>query len=124
MGRSVDELSIDEIRQRYLEKNELVSPRILARLQRDSRQGVRHLHAALKKRYERQREERLRLAAMRHFEQLLWKSGVHDIAGVDEAGMPIRRRRCNAQPIALGSAADSENAHRFRARTRHDGRQW
>jgi len=87
MGRSVDELSIDEIRQRYLEKNELVSPRILARLQRDSRQGVRHLHAALKKRYERQREERLRLAAMRHFEQLLWKSGVHDIAGVDEAGM-------------------------------------
>jgi ribonuclease HII len=87
MTRSVDELSIDEIRQRYLEKNELVSPRILARLQRDSRQGVRRLHAALKKRYERQRDERLRLAAMRHFEQLLWKTGVQDIAGVDEAGM-------------------------------------
>jgi ribonuclease HII len=87
MARGVDELSIDEIRQRYLEKNELVSPRILTRLQRDSRQGVRHLHAALKKRYERQRDERLRLAAMRHFELLLWKSGVHDIAGVDEVGM-------------------------------------
>jgi ribonuclease HII len=87
MVRGVDELSIDEIRQRYLEKNELVSPRILTRLQRDSRQGVRRLHAALKKRYERQREERLRLAAMRHFELLLWKSGVHDIAGVDEVGM-------------------------------------
>jgi len=87
MARSVDELSIDEIRQRYLEKNELVSPRLLTRLQRDSRQGVRRLHAALKKRYERQRDERLRLAAMRHFELLLWKSGVHDIAGVDEVGM-------------------------------------
>src|SRR4051812_1939503 len=87
MARSVDDFSIDEIRQRYLEKNELVSPRILARLQRDSRQGVRHLHAALKKRYERQREERLRLAAMRHFELLLWKTGVQDIAGVDEVGM-------------------------------------
>ena len=87
MVRDVDELSIDEIRQRYLAKNELVSPRILTRLQRDSRQGVRRLHAALKRRYERQREERLRLAAMRHFELLLWKSGVHDIAGVDEVGM-------------------------------------
>jgi ribonuclease HII len=87
MSRGVDDLSVDEIRQRYLEKNELVSPRILTRLQRDSREGVRRLHAALKKRYERQRDERLRLAAMRHFELLLWKSGVTDIAGVDEVGM-------------------------------------
>ena len=87
MARGVDELSIDEIRQRYLEKSELVSPRILNRLQRDSRQGVRQLYVALKKRYERQRDERLRLEAMRHFEQVLWKTGVHDIAGVDEVGM-------------------------------------
>jgi ribonuclease HII len=87
MARSVDELSVDEIRQRYLEGRELVSARILTRLQRDPRQGVRRLHAALKKRYERQREERLRLDAMRHFELVLWKSGVRDIAGVDEVGM-------------------------------------
>jgi len=83
----VDELSIEEIRERYLDRNELVSARILNRLQRDPRQGVRRLHAALKKRYDRQREERLRLDAMRYFEQLLWKTGVHDIAGVDEVGM-------------------------------------
>ena len=87
MARGVDELSIDEIRQRYLEKGEMVSPRVLTRLQRDSRQGVRRLYIALKRRCERQREERLRLEAMRHFEHLLWRSGVHDIAGVDEAGM-------------------------------------
>ena len=87
MARAIDELSIDEIRQRYLEKNELVSARVLTLLQRDSRQGVRRLYVALKKRYERQRDERLRLAAMRHFEQLLWNTGVRDIAGVDEAGM-------------------------------------
>ncbi|HEY1328388.1 MAG TPA: ribonuclease HII [Casimicrobiaceae bacterium] len=87
MARSVDELSIEEIRQRYLEGRELVSARLLTRLQRDSRQGVRKLHAALKKRYERQREERTRLDAMRHFELVLWKSGVRDIAGVDEVGM-------------------------------------
>jgi len=84
---SVDELSIEEIRQRYLENGEPVSARILSRLQRDPRQGVRHLHAALKRRFEREREERLRLEAMRHFEQLLWRSGVCDIAGVDEAGV-------------------------------------
>jgi ribonuclease HII len=87
MARGVDELSIDEIRQRYLEKGELVSARVLNRLQRDSRQGVRQLFVALKKRYERQRDERLRLEAMRHFELLLWKTGVQDIAGVDEVGM-------------------------------------
>jgi len=87
MARSVDELSVDEIRQRYLEGRELVSARVLNILQRDPRQGVRRLHAALKKRYARQREERLRLDAMRHFELVLWKSGVRDIAGVDEVGM-------------------------------------
>src|SRR5947207_6889566 len=87
MARGVDELSIDEIRQRFIDKGELVSARVLNRLQRDSRQGVRHLYVALKRRYERQRVQRLRLEAMRHFELLLWKTGVQDIAGVDEVGM-------------------------------------
>jgi len=87
MARSVEELSIDEIRQRYLEKSAPVSPRILTRLQRDPRHGARRLYEVLKKRFEREREERLRLDAMRHFEILLWKSGVRDIAGVDEVGM-------------------------------------
>lgn len=83
----VEELSIDDIRHRYLDKGEPVSMRILNRLQRDPRQGVRRLYAALKKRYERQRDERTRLDAMRHFELVLWKSGVLDIAGVDEVGV-------------------------------------
>jgi len=83
----VDELSIEEIRQRYLDRSEPVSAQILNRLKRDPRQGVSRLHAMLKKRYERQRDERVRLDAMLHFERLLWKSGVRDIAGVDEVGM-------------------------------------
>ena len=87
MPRVLDELSIDEIRQRYVENGWPVSPRLLNRLQRDSRQGVRHLYAAQKKRFERERDERLRLEAMRHFEMVLWKSGVRDIAGVDEVGI-------------------------------------
>src|SRR5918992_753584 len=87
MARGTNELSIEEIRERYLDNGEPVSARILTRLQRDPRQGVRRLYEALKKRFERERDERLRLEAMRHFEQLLWKSGVRDIAGVDEAGV-------------------------------------
>jgi ribonuclease HII len=87
MARSVEELSIDEIRQRFLDKGEPVSARVLSRLQRDPRQGAKRLHAALKRRYERERDERLRMDAMRHFEKLLWRSGTRDIAGVDEVGM-------------------------------------
>src|SRR6266550_9234992 len=87
MPRGVDEFSIDEIRQRYVEGGEAISARVLSRLQRDPRQGVRHLYGALKKRFERERDERLRLLAMRHFEMVLWKSGVRDIAGVDEVGI-------------------------------------
>src|SRR5213592_3413587 len=83
----VDELSIEEIRQRFLDKGEPVSAHTLTRLQRDPRQGVRQLYAALKRRFERERDERLRLEAMRHFEMVLWKSGVRDIAGVDEVGV-------------------------------------
>ncbi len=83
----VEALSVDEIRRRYVDSGEPVSAQVLNRLQRDPRQGVRRLHAALRKRHEREREERARLDAMRHFEKVLWKSGVRDVAGVDEAGM-------------------------------------
>src|SRR5258706_13493131 len=83
----VEELSIEEIRKRYLDPREPVSAQILTRLQKDRREGVKKLHATLKKRFEKQRDERQRMDAMRHFEKLLWKSGIRDIAGVDEAGV-------------------------------------
>ena len=87
MARRLEAMSIEEIRQRYVDSDEPVSAQTLSRLLRDSRPGVRRLHAALKKRFERERTERQRLEAMRHFELCLWKSGVRDIAGVDEVGM-------------------------------------
>jgi ribonuclease HII len=85
MPRTTDDASLEQIRQRYTDKP--VSPHILKQLQRDPRQGARHLYQSLKKRYEREREEKLRLQAMRHFELVLWRTGVRDIAGVDEAGV-------------------------------------
>ncbi len=83
----VEELSIDEIRKRYAKGQEPVSQYILTRLQRDSRQGAQKLYEALRKRFDKEQKERVRLDAMRHFERVLWKSGVRDIAGVDEAGV-------------------------------------
>src|SRR5260221_14286437 len=96
----VEELSVEDIRKRYLEGGEPVSAQILTRLQRDSRAGVKKLHASLKKRFERDRGERLRQDSMRHFERVLWKSGIRDIAGVDEAG--------GAPPPGPGGAAAGE----------------
>jgi ribonuclease HII len=87
MARGTEELSIEEIRRRYVDTGELVSAQALRRLQRDSRQGARRLYALLKKRFERERSERQRLEAMRYFEKLLWKSGVRNVAGVDEVGV-------------------------------------
>ena len=83
----VEELSVDEIRKRYVDSDSPISPQVLTRLQRDRRQGVQRLYVALRRRFERERDERLRMDAMRHFERLLWKSGIEDIAGVDEAGV-------------------------------------
>lgn len=83
----LEQLSVDDIRKRYLEGAEPVSAQVLNRLRKDSRLGVRKLVAVLAKRFERERDERVRLDAMRHFERVLWKSGVEHIAGVDEAGV-------------------------------------
>src|SRR2546426_12831103 len=80
------ELSIEEIRERFLSEQRPVTPQSLTKLRRDPRHGVGKIYELLKKRYEKERTERLRLQNMLNFERVLWKSGVHSIAGVDEAG--------------------------------------
>src|SRR5260221_2103322 len=113
----VEELSIEDIRKRYVEGGEPVSAQILTRLQRDSRAGVKKLHASLKKRFERDRGERLRQDSMRHFERVLWKSGIRDIAGVDEAGVaplagPVVAAAGMVSPDTYGHGGDeSEKVH-------------
>ena len=86
MALDFSRLSLGEIRTRFLSGDEPVSPHLLRRLQRDPRQGAQKLHQALRRRCEREREERLRLDAMLNFERVLWRSGVKHVAGVDEAG--------------------------------------
>lgn len=87
MASGERKISIEQIRQRYLDKGEPVSAHLLNRLRRDARLGAQRLYKSLSNRFERERIERLRLDALRNFERVLWKSGVQDIAGVDEAGV-------------------------------------
>jgi len=81
------DLSIEEIRAQFLQGNQPVTAQFLTKLSRDPRQGVRKMRDLLRKRFEKERAERVRIQNMLNFERLLWKSGVHCIAGVDEVGV-------------------------------------
>jgi ribonuclease HII len=81
------DLSIDDIREQCLNGNQPVTAHFLNKLGRDPRNGVRKLYEILKKRYEKERAERLRLQNMLNFERVLWRSGIRSIAGVDEVGI-------------------------------------
>lgn len=83
----VSNLSIEEIRRQFLHQQQPVTAQFLNKLGRDPRQGVRKLHEILKKRYEQDRAERLRLQNMLNFERVLWRSGIRAVAGVDEVGV-------------------------------------
>lgn len=87
MSKDPARLSIAEIRRRWVEPGGAPSSQVLARLRKDPRAGVQQIHRLLEKRREQEKEERLRLDAMLHFERVLWASGVERIAGVDEAGV-------------------------------------
>jgi len=78
---------IAELRRRFVDAGEPVSGRLLEKLHRDPRSGVRALADSLDRRRRAEREERLRLDAMLNFERVLWRSGVRHLAGVDEAGV-------------------------------------
>ena len=80
------ERSLDTLRARLLGGDHPVSAQTLNRLKRDPRRGARLLYDILKRKYDKERAERLRLDSMLNFERVLWKSGVRAIAGVDEAG--------------------------------------
>lgn len=85
VARDLSGLSVADVRKLLAEGP--LTPQLLAGLKRDPRRGVRSLHPSARRRFERERAERLRLDAMLNFERLLWRQGVARIAGLDEAGM-------------------------------------
>jgi ribonuclease HII len=87
MRPSISQIPLKEIEEKYSSAGAPISPQILRRLQRDPRSGAQKLYRTLSRRLEDQTRERRRLDAMLHFERVLWKAGIVNIAGVDEVGM-------------------------------------
>jgi len=87
MARDLTHLSIGAIRTLFVQGDEPVTASVLSALRRDPRAGVRKIHDTLRRRQEREKQERDRIDAMLNFERVLWKSGIARIAGVDEAGV-------------------------------------
>src|SRR5215475_9271595 len=87
MAATLTQLSLKEIQERYADTRTVVSSQVLRKLKRDPRSGAQKLYKVLAKRFEEQKQERLRLDAMLHFERVLWKAGIVHVAGVDEVGM-------------------------------------
>jgi ribonuclease HII len=85
MARDLSRLPVAEVRRLLAEGP--VTAQLLAGLKRDPRRGVRALYDPARRRFERERSERLRLDAMLNFERVLWRQGVARVAGLDEAGM-------------------------------------
>jgi ribonuclease HII len=83
----LNQLSIEEIRGEYLDGNRPITAHLLKALGRDPRLGAKKLYELAKRRFEKERAERLRLDSMLNFERVLWRSGVQAIAGVDEVGV-------------------------------------
>src|SRR5919106_240986 len=83
----LNKLSIEEIREQILRTDQSVTAHFLNKLERDLRQGARKIYDLLKKRYEKERTERMRVLNMLNFERVLWKSGIQSVAGVDEVGV-------------------------------------
>jgi ribonuclease HII len=85
--KTLNKLSIEEIREQLLRGDEPLTAHLLNKLGRDQRQGARKIYELLKRRYEKERSDRVRILNMLNFERVLWKSGIRSIAGVDEVGM-------------------------------------
>ena len=87
MEPDLSKLSVAEIRRHFLDQKDSAPPALLARLQKDPREGVRKVYRHLKNRREKEKAERSRIESMLNLERVLWNSGIRHIAGTDEVGV-------------------------------------
>ena len=85
MGRR--ELTLAQIRLRYVERARPLPADLEAVLKQDGRSGAKAILAAVQRRRHANRAEGQRLRTMLRYETQLWESGVMQVAGIDEAGM-------------------------------------
>jgi ribonuclease HII len=92
------ELSIADLRVRFVDKGRAVPDGLLEALDGDDRVAARDLASRIRERRRKNRAEGQRLRNLLRFEGELWEQGITVIAGVDEAGMaPL------AGPVVAGA---------------------
>lgn len=87
MGKAVANLSLADLRKRYLDEGAALPSGLLEALQADSRRGAQELAKRLADRQRKNRAEGQRLRHLLEHERELWSAGYQAIAGVDEAGV-------------------------------------
>jgi len=87
MELDLSKLSVAEIRRHFLDQKDSAPPGMMARLQKDPREGVRKIYHHLKNQREKEKAERIRIESMLNLECVLWNSGIRHIAGADEVGV-------------------------------------
>jgi ribonuclease HII len=106
MPDDLSKLSIAEIRRRFLYAPGPVSSQQMKDLRADGRRGVQQVYQAVKRRLDKEREERARIGNLLNFERVLWKAGIERIAGVDEVGVgPL------AGPVAAAAVVFAPDVH-------------
>src|SRR5215218_7837128 len=94
----MSQYSLDVLRRRYVVEKRPLEADVEQILRADARAGARAILASIDKRRFENRSEGQRLRKMLSFETSLWESGLHAVAGVDEAGMsPL------AGPVSAGA---------------------
>ena len=81
------ELTLAEIRSRYVDRPRPLPAELETALRDDPRPGAQAILAAVARRRYDNRSEGQRLRTMLRFEVKLWEAGVLHVAGLDEAGM-------------------------------------
>jgi len=83
----VTQLSLTQIRRRYLIEARPLDSAVEAALLADPRPGAKAILDAIQRRRFENRSEGQRLRKLLRYETALWAEGVQHVAGVDEAGM-------------------------------------
>ncbi|HUK66529.1 MAG TPA: ribonuclease HII [Anaeromyxobacteraceae bacterium] len=86
-SEDIAELSIEEIRLRFVEEGRSLSNACLEALAADQRSGAVAVYRAILRRRRENRAEGQRLRNLLRYEMPLWERGLTRVAGVDEAGM-------------------------------------
>ncbi len=91
-------LSLGELREKFVEREQAVPAGLLEALEQDGRNGAQALARKIRDRRQKNRAEGQRLRNLLRYEVELWAEGKLLVAGVDEAGMaPL------AGPVVAGA---------------------